>query len=137
MRLHHQQISGQAQARDKHQQLGCGCRCSPQGAVPRPFQLSGAAPGHPCAPFACLPRGSGQSPLGVRSEAGTLRVASLCCQSPCGQELSFPPGTRARWERLGSHSAVRVSQPTQERHRPPGLHSSKSALTRAHPGSLL
>lgn len=133
-----QQISGQAQAGDKRQQLGFACTCSPL----RPFHPSGAAPGHPCASVGAQGRlapagwaAGGRGPAAVAPPP----MASLCRQSRRGREPCFPPGTPARWERLGSHTAVRVSQPTQEHHCLPGLHSSSKSAPpdRSLPSSLL
>lgn len=75
------------------------------------------------APFACLPRGSGQSPLGVRSEAGTLRQPLPRRWLPSvrvpGQEVSFPPRQvgKARLSHCGEDPPAHPGE----------QHSSKSA----------
>lgn len=107
----------------------------------RRFQSPGAAPGHPAPPPPASHGARGSHPQ-VRSEARTLRHRlprgwlSLL-SDPRGQELSFLPGTRTRWERLSSPMAVRVSQPSRQQHSPMSCAAAANLLTAAHPGSFL
>lgn len=106
----------------------------------RRFQCPGAVPGHPAPPSPASHGARGSHPR-VRNEAGTLRHRLArrwfsLLSDPRGQELSFLPGTPARWERLGSPMAVRVSQLTRQQHRPPGLHSSSKSAPDQSPSRL-